>query len=107
MSVSAEPLLLVFDEFDQFGGDCIDGGEGIEFGEGIVVAFEQLEELCGACDEEGFLFIAMDGGLDEDREIPVIVVGGLHGPCRSAGLNGLGDGVGLLGRDAAQGTDGD
>ena len=104
-SVTMLLLLLLTDKVQQSCREMPDVGEARHGRHVVVVSLEQLEMLCSARDEEGFLFIVTEARLDQDREIAVVVVNGVNAPCLSAGLNGLGDGAGLLGRDAAQRTD--
>ncbi len=85
------PVLMLSDEVEQACREIGGVGEAGDRGHVVVVGLEQLEQLCGARDEEGLLFVVADTRLDQDREIAVVVVSGLHGPGRRAGLERAGD----------------
>lgn len=92
-----EPLvLLLIDQVQQLDREPLDVAEVGDRDQIVVVSLEQLETLGGARDEESFLFIAPDGGLDQDREIAVVVVDRLHVPNIPAGPDSLRDSSGLL-----------
>ena len=94
-AASVLPVLLLSDEVEQPGREAGGVLKAGDRGHVVVVGLEQLEQLCGARDVEGLLFVVADARLDQDREIAVVVVGGLHDPVWRAGPNGLGDDVGL------------
>ena len=90
------PVLLLADETQQLGREALGVIEDCDRNQVVIVSLKQLEALCGARDEEGFLFVVADTRRDQDREISVVVVGGLHVPRWSSSADGLRDGFGLL-----------
>lgn len=65
---------------DQSCSDSVAVGKGADQNQIVIVSFKQLEALCAARDEEGFLFIAADDGFDQDGETSIVVVDGLDVP---------------------------
>ena len=61
-----EVVLLLTDEIDQSGREVIDVAEVGQRREIIPVSLAQLEALCGACNKESILFVALEDGLDEE-----------------------------------------